>query len=50
MLSCQVRFSGENWGLISLVLVLVNDYHSDISPVNNSDSDSDAFGYLLVSC
>ena len=25
--------------LISLVLVLVNDCNSDVSPVNNSDSD-----------
>ena len=27
-------------GLISLVMVLVNDCHSDMSPVNNSDSPS----------
>ena len=27
--------------LVSLVLVLVNDCRSDVSPVNNSDSDSD---------
>ena len=27
--------------------VLVNDCHSDVSPVNNSDSDSGAFGYFL---
>ena len=40
-----VHFSGESWGLISLVLVLVNDCHSNVSPVNNSDSD--AFGYVL---
>ena len=26
---------------------LVNDCHSDVSPVNNSDSDSGAFGYFL---
>ena len=40
-----VHFCGESWGLISLVRVLVNDCHSDVSPVNNSDSD--AFGYFL---
>ena len=33
--------------LISLVRVLVNDCHSDVSPVNNSNSDSAAFGYFL---
>ena len=38
---------GESWGLISLVRILVNDCHSDMSPVNNSDSDSGAFGYFL---
>ena len=27
--------------------VLVNDYHSDVSPANNSDSDSGASGYFL---
>ena len=27
--------------------VLVNDCHFDVSPVNNSDSDSGAFGYFL---
>ena len=43
--SCQVHFSGENWGRISLGLV--SDCHSDVSPLNNSDSDSDAFGYFL---
>ena len=35
------HFSGESCGLISLVLV--NDCHSDMSPVTNSD----AFGYFL---
>ena len=30
-----------------MVLVLVNDCHSDVSPVNNSDSDSGAFEYFL---
>ena len=45
--SYQVHFSGESWGLISLVMVLVNDCHSDLSPLNNSDSDSGAFGYFL---
>ena len=34
--------AGESWGLISLVRVPVNDCHSDVSPVNNSDSG--AFG------
>ena len=45
--SWQVHCTGESWGLMSLVLVLVlvNDCHSDVSPVNNSDSD--AFGYFL---
>ena len=38
--SCQVHFSDESWGLIFLVR------HSDVSPVNSSDSD--AFGYFLV--
>ena len=38
---------GESWGQFSLVRVLVNDCHSDVSPVNNSDSDSGAFGYFL---
>ena len=42
-----VHFAGESWGLISMVLVLANDCHSDVSPVNNSDSDSDAFGYFI---
>ena len=37
--------SGESWGLISMVRVLVNDCHSDVSPVHNSDSG--AFGYFL---
>ena len=46
--SCQVHFSGESWGLIFLVRVLVNDCHSDVSPrKKNSDSDSGAFGYFL---
>ena len=42
-----VAFSRDSWGLMSMVLVLVNDYHSNVSPVNNSDSDSVAFGYFL---
>ena len=28
-------------------MVLVNDCHADVSPVNNSDSDSGACGYFL---
>ena len=28
-------------------MVLVNDCHSHMSPGNNSESDSDAFGYFL---
>ena len=40
-----VAFSRDSWGLMSMVLVLVNDYHSNVSPVNNSDSV--AFGYFL---
>ena len=43
----EVKSFSESWGLISVVLVLVNDCHSDVSPVNNSDSDSSTFGYFL---
>ena len=35
----MVLLSGENKGLVSLVSVLVNDCRSDVSPVNNSDSE-----------
>ena len=35
----ELYFSGESWGLTSLVLVLVNDCRSDVSPVINSDSE-----------
>ena len=30
-----------------MVMVVVNDCHSGVSPVNNSVSDSGAFGYFL---
>ena len=42
-----VHFSGENYGLISLVLVLVNDCRSDGSPVNISDSASTGLTALV---
>ena len=46
-MSYQVHFSGESCGLISMVMGPVNDCHSDVSPVNNSDLDSGVFGYFL---
>ena len=42
-----MELPGESWGLISLFMVFVTDCHSDVSPVNNSDSDSGTFGYFL---